>query len=243
MHPKIKFKIDVNKDIKTLKAFVNDAKFDGGENLQWAVFKKYPNLKEYFKNNKIKDYKKITEFIKEKYKKEEKIIEENIKIYQNNWEKVENKFFNLTDDLFIDQKWPKGKYITYPTIWGMFPRFLEDKTFQVPFTHKKEEYVNVVIAHEMLHFIFYEYLFKKYPKYKAKKYNFLVWNVSEIFNEVVQNSPKWRKVFGLKSMGYPQHKKIVEKISRKYYKNGKIDVDLLIGDIFEEVEKSNKSNS
>jgi len=243
MYPKIKFKIDINKDIRTLEAFVNDAQFDGGQNLQWAIFKNYPNLKEYFKENKIKDFQKIAEFVKEKYKKEEKIIQKNIKIYQANWKKVENSFFDLTDALFIDQSWPKGKYIAYPTIWSMFPRFLEDKTFQVPYAYKKEKYVNVVIAHEMLHFIFYEYLYKKYPKYKKDKYNFLVWNISEIFNEVVQNSPKWKKVFGLKSMGYSHHKKIVEKISKKYHKNEKINADLLIGDIFAEVETIKKNKS
>lgn len=236
MYPKTKFKISVKKDIQTLLAFTKDAEFDGGENLNWAIFKLYPNLKTYFKENKIMDIKSLEKFIKSKYQKENKAIEKNLKIYKNNWQQIEKVFFKLTDELFEASYWPKGKYIAYSTIWGMFPRFLEDKTFQVPHKYRNKKYVNVVIAHELLHFIFYSYFFSKYPKYKDDKYNFLVWNLSEIFNEIIQNSPKWLKIFKLKTMGYPMHRKIVNKLEKIYYKDIEINTDKLIKDIMEEVK-------
>ncbi|MBU1557717.1 hypothetical protein KKC45_02040 [Patescibacteria group bacterium] len=236
MQPKIKFKISVKKDIDTLLAFTRDANFDGGENLNWAIFRKYPQLKKHYDNNKITNQKELEKFIKDKYKKEKEITEKNLSIYEKNWRKIESKFFKLSDELFEKKYWTKGKYTAFPTIWGMFPRFLEDKTFQVPYKYRKKKYVNVVIAHELLHFAFYEYIFDKYPKYKADKYNFLIWNTSEIFNEITQNSPKWLKVFGVKTMGYPMHKKIVKKLEKKYHKQEDINRDELVEDILKEAE-------
>ncbi|MDD2935201.1 MAG: hypothetical protein PHX25_01880 [Candidatus Pacebacteria bacterium] len=236
MYPKVKFKIGVRKDINTLLAFTKDANFDGGENLNWAIFRKYPELKKYYDNNKIIKQKELEKFIKDKYRKEKYLIENNLKIYEKNWGKKEKKFFELSNELFEEKYWTKGKYTAFPTIWGMFPRFLEDKTFQVPYKYKNKKYVNVVIAHEMLHFAFYEYIYIKYPKYAKDKYNFLIWNISEIFNEVVQNSPKWLKVFDVKTMGYPMHEKIVKKLEKKYHKQEKINRDELIKDILKEVK-------
>jgi len=236
MYLKVKFKISVKKDVDTLLAFTKDADFDGGESLNWAIFRKYPELKKYYKENKIIDIKSLENFIKIKYQKEKEVFEKNLEIYERNWRKKEKIFFKLTDELFEKKHWPKGKYTAFPTIWSMFPRFLEDKTFQVPYKHRAKKYVNVVIAHEMLHFAFYEYVFDKYPKYKADKYNFLIWNTSEIFNEVVQNSSKWLKVFGVKTMGYPMHEKIVKKLEKKYHKQENIDRDELIKDIIKGAE-------
>ncbi|MBU4480075.1 hypothetical protein KKG48_01355 [Patescibacteria group bacterium] len=234
MYPKVKFQISVKKDIDTLLAFTKDANFDGGENLNWAIFRKYPELKKYYNNNKITNQKELEKFIKEKYKKEKEMIEKNLEVYEKNWRKIENKFFDLSGEFFDEKYWTKGKYTAFPTIWGMFPRFLGDKTFQVPYKYRKKKYVNVVIAHEMLHFAFYEYISNKYPKYKTD--SFLIWNTSEIFNEVVQNSPKWLKIFGVKTMGYPMHEKIVKKLKKKYHKQEDINRDELIKNILKEAE-------
>lgn len=235
MHPIIKFKIDYKKDLYTLNGFLRDSAYDGGRNLDWAIFKKYPEFKKY-KKERLK--KEIKNFLPIYYNKNKKEIDRNIKLYKNNWQKIEKKYYFLVDQLFSQKFWPKGKYIVYSTIWGMFPRFLEDKTFQIPaFKYKKIRYINVIIAHELLHFIFYNYFYNKYPKYKKDKYNFLIWNVSEIFNSIIQNSPSWFKIFKIKSMVYPEHKKIIIKINKKY-KNKKIIIDDLIKDILKELKKT-----
>lgn len=238
MQPKVKFKIDYKKDIRTLQNFVNDAKFDGGRNLQWAVFRLYPELKNCIDVKKGKIEKKQIElFVKKMYLKNKGAINQNLNVYKSNWQRKERAFYDLTSQIFGGHKWPKGKYIAYFTIWGMFPRFLKDKTFQIPHKFRRKRYLNVIIAHEMLHFIFYDYFYEHYSKYEKDKYGFFVWHISEIFNEIVQNSPKWLKVFKLKTMGYPEHKNIVKKLSKKFYRRENIDINVLIKDILKAVQK------
>jgi hypothetical protein len=237
MYPKVKFKIDYRKDIKTLHAFAADAACDDGRNLSWAIFKRYPRLKKYFSDNKISNNSALVEFVRKKYSANFGLMDKNLKIFAANWKKVEPVFFNLVDDLFGDFSWPKGKYIAYFTIWSMFSKFLEDKTFQIPYKFRSRKYVNVVIAHEMIHFIFYEYFYSLFKKYRREKYNFFVWNISEIFNVIVQNSPQWLKIFGVPTMVYPEHEKIIKKIKKNYSLNKKNGVKNLILKILKEVKK------
>lgn len=237
-YPKLKFKIDHKKDVKTFFNFVNEAHFDGGRNLEWAVLNKYPYFRQYKSEDTLKVSKLIVEkFVKSIYLENKLIIDKNMSIYQKDWLKAEMPFYDLVDKLFLNYHWPKGKYIAFTTIWGMFPRFLEDKTFQIPFKCKNKKDIPTIIAHEMLHFIFYDYFYKHFPKYKYNKYNFFVWHISEIFNTFIQNSPKWLKVFKMKSLGYPEHDKIIFKLSKKYYKKSDWQLNDLIKDIIDMVAK------
>jgi len=239
MNPKLKFKIDYKKDIQAFFDFNNSADYNDGRTLEWAFFRNFPFLEKYKEGNTLKiDRKKIIDFVKSFYEKKEKIIQKNMSVYQSNWQKKEEKFYGLVDKLFGGNFWPKGKYIVYTTIWGMFPRFLEDMTFQVPYKYKKKKYVNVVIAHEMLHFIFYNYFYKRYPQYKKDEHNFLVWHISEIFNVIVQNSSNWLKVFGIKTIDYPEHQEIIMKIENRYGKKSDWQIKDLINDIVRIVKDS-----
>lgn len=229
MYPKIKFKIDSRKDISTFFNFLKDAKYDEGRNFEWAILKYYPCFKKF--NGEV-DKKIVQDFVFKYYAKNKKAIEKNIIIYENNWKKIEKHFFKLAHDLFLDTKWPKGKYIAYTTMWSMYPRFLDDKTFQIPAISRKKKLANFIIAHEMLHFIFYEYFLNKYKKYKIHKYDFFVWHVSEIFNVIIMNKPKWLKILKNKDDGYLEHRKIIEKLSKKEY-----GVDELVDNIMLEVNK------
>lgn len=238
-YPELKFKIDYNKDVKTFFNFVNEADFDDGRNLEWAILKKYPYFQQYKKGNTLKINKVIAEkFIKSVYLKNQPVMIKNMSIYQKDWLSLEKDFYHLVNSLFCDHIWPKGKYIAYATTWGMFPRFLDEKTFQIPFKHKKKKYIPVIIAHEMLHFIFYDYFYKKYPGYESDEYNFFVWHVSEIFNALIQSSPNWLKIFKMGSMSYPEHDKIINKLSKKYHKKIGWDIDSLIKEILECVRKN-----
>jgi len=239
-YPKLKFQISVKRDIDTFWVFANEADFDDGMGLEWAVFGHHPFFKRYKKGDTLKVEDKIVKnYVEKLYKREKKEIEKNLIVFEKKWQNIENKYYGLVDEFFNSEYWPKGRYICYPTIWGMYPRFLEDKTFQVPFKHRNKRFVNVVIAHEMLHFVFYEYLFKKSSRYRADKHTFFVWHVSEIFNSVVQNSPEWMKLFKCNTMDYPEHEKIIKKLQKKYYKTCDWQVDSFIDNIFQEIRDNN----
>lgn len=155
--------------------------------------------------------------------------------HQKYWEKIASNYFLMVDELFGGRHWPRGKYIAYGTIWGMYPRNLKDKTFQIPYWHRTPKYIPVVIAHELLHFMFYDYFYSHYPKYRRPKQNFFVWHISEIFNIIVQNSPAWINRFKLKSLGYPEHKKMIRHLARALYRRGKWNLNALLDKIIEEV--------
>lgn len=229
MYPKIKFKIDPKKDISTFFDFLKDAKYDEGRNFNWAILKHYPYFKEF--KGEI-DKKIVQDFVFRYYSKNKKAIEKNIITHEKNWKKIEKDFFKLAYDLFLDTKWPKGKYIAYTTMWSMYPRFLDDKTFQIPAISRNKKVASFIIAHEMLHFIFYEYFLNKYKKYKSHKYDFFVWHVSEIFNVIIMNRLEWQKILKNKDDGYPEHGKIIEKLSKK-----ECCIDELVDNIVLEVNK------
>ena len=224
MRPKIKFKIDSKKDVSTFFDFLEDAKYDKGRSFEWAILKHYPYFKKF---NWEVDKKIVQDFVFKYYSKNKKAIEQSIMIYENNWRKIEKDFFNLVYTLFPKTKWPKGKYIAYITMWSMYPRFLDDKTFQIPAISKKKKAATFIIAHEMLHFIFYEYFLNKYKKYKSHKYDFFSWHVSEIFNVIIMNRPEWQKILENKDDGYPEHRKIINKLNKKQYGVGEL-VDNII---------------
>ncbi len=230
-HPKITFRISRRKDLEAFYCYVGQYQYDRGRSLKWAVLDRYPIFAKYSDKQTVKVPKrKIESFISEMYEKQWATMRHSLIQYEKSWRQVELEYFILIDEFFTPSYWPKGKYIAYPTIWGLCPRYLEDSTFQVPFKHRSVKRVMVIIAHELLHFIFYNYFAKKYPKYRSNRYQMLKWHISEIFNAVVQNSPRWIKVFRLKSYIYPEHRKIVARLQRKNRKNNNWIVDDLITD-------------
>jgi len=237
-NPHIRFIASAKRDRETAKAFFKEAKFDSGRNLEWSVFKKYPELKKYYRNEDNHfNRQKIYHFVNGAYHKSRRTMANDLKQNKLIWKKKEIGFYRLVSDLFENKTWPSGKYIAYGTIWGMYPRFLDTKTFQIPYRHKRANYIPVIIAHEMLHFMFYDYFYKRFPKYlNQEKYSFFNWHVSEIFNSIVQNSKGWTRFFGAKSMAYPEHKKIISKIFNEFSDKTITNIDFLTDEIIKFVK-------
>lgn len=236
MNPKIKFKIDQSCDLRSLKAFIKESRLDNGRNLEWAIFKKHPALRSSIKRNSA-DYSFLKKYIARQYQVNAPDISKKFNRHEADWLKCEQRFFGLVEDLFPGGAWPRGRYIAYATIWGMFPRFLEDKTFQIPIQHRSRKYISVIIAHELLHFIFYEYVRRHYHHYKDPYHSFFVWHISEIFNSLVQDSPSWLAVFKKKTMPYPEHQKIIAQIRKKFPDPTVLKADGLIEEIEPLVKK------
>ena len=225
--------------MKALCAFIKDADYGNGRNLDWAVFSKYPRLKTQFDQNnhyKMKSAKTLYKFVCAIYRTKQTAMDLALAKHEKRWIKVAPCYFSLVGTLFGNRKWPRGKYIAFGTIWSMYPRFLKDKTFHIPFWHRTPRYMPVIIAHELLHFMFYDYFYTRYQKYHKSKDNFFVWHVSEIFNTIIQNSPEWLACFKLKSFGYPEHRNIVARINHARRRNTAWDLNALIDNIIKEVQ-------
>lgn len=232
IYPKLRFIISKQKELNTYLAFLDESKYrDNPREMNWGFYDPHPKLKILKdKNLSLSQIKKIIkEYIDNYYLKNISKIKKNLEKEKNNWKKLEKDFYYLTDKIFKNHKWPRGRYIAYPTIWGIYPRFLEDKTFQIPIEHRLRGYVQTTIAHEMLHFIFYDYIYKKYPKLKNHKYDDDLWNISEAFNVIIQNSPEWLKVFNQKTMSYPEHKDLIKKF-KGIWKDVDEDIDKFLAE-------------
>jgi len=226
-YPKLKFSISKKKELDTYLAFLEDGKYrDNSREMNWAFYQPHPKLKSLKDKNLSLCQRKarIKQYINDFYLKHIKKIKKAVDNTRENWRRIEKKFYKLADEIFGNHGWPRGKYVAYSTVWGMYPRFLRDKTFQFPVGHKKQSYVQVIIVHEMLHFIFYDYIYKKFPRLKDHKYDFDLWNISEAFNVVIQNSSKWVKIFNQKTMAYPEHRDLIRKFKKIWREtNGDID--------------------
>lgn len=123
---------------------------------------------------------------------------------------------------------------------GLYSRDIKNKIFQFPYSHPISGYSVAVIAHELLHFIFYDYFFKNYPQYKKPNKSLFVWHISEIFNSVIQKSNIWKEIFRAALLDYPFHKEIIKKLKKQYRQQ--IITDLLIESILEELKRTEDLN-
>ena len=240
-YPKLKFLISQSQELKTFSNFLKESQMQNNDRERdWAFFRPHPSLKILKRTILSSRQRKviIQNYISSFYGKNVNEIRKDTVFIKYGWGKLEKSFYQSVDKIFRHYPWPKGKYIVYPTIWGMYSRNIREKTFQFPYKHYQKNYPFVVIAHEMLHFIFYNYFFKHYPRYRKGKYDLFVWHISEIFNVIIQNSPPWLKIFNTHVQTYPEHRKIIEQLQQRYYFNNKdIEAERLIQDIIEKVKK------
>ncbi|PIR70099.1 MAG: hypothetical protein COU46_03455 [Candidatus Niyogibacteria bacterium CG10_big_fil_rev_8_21_14_0_10_42_19] len=181
--------------------------------------------------NKSKIDKILSEYIKNVFKANNKKIIENVKKAEKDWRVVEKRYFNLVDKIFKKHPWPNGKYIGFASIFMMYPRDVREKTFLFPgIIYKNTPPVEVVIGHELLHFIFFDYIKKKYnlnidSKIKGKEDDYL-WKVSEVFNSVIEDWDTYYRIFKFKTPPYVA-KNFYLKMRRQWSKDQ--DINMLLG--------------
>lgn len=146
------------------------------------------------------------------------------------WENVEKKYFLLIDRLFKKHSWPDGWYVGFATIWGSYPRSIKTKTFHFPYWHPDQKYANKVIAHEMLHFMFFDYIEARYgltEQSRIKKNDLeYVWKVSEAFNNVIEEWKPYKDVFIYPARPHRGTEEIFKKMNVQWKQ--KQDVDWLL---------------
>ena len=213
MGPILKFKLNINLDQQTVWNFLDlkCAGIDFGK----GIISDHPLLKNVQKISSIANKKKaISQYVTQFYKLNQSKLRNRLNFIKKEWKKVEQNFLRQTNTIFNNQSWPKGKYICYLSIFNCNPRFIKNKTFQVFYKNKKE--AKRIISHELLHFIFYDYLNKKI---KIKILENKKWVISEVFNTIILNQKNFQKIISpVKELGYPEHKKYFKVLTKEWTK-------------------------
>lgn len=189
----------------------------GGIDFGKGIIKTHPQLKS------VKSLKDITQrekaisvYFDNYYKIHKEEIFRKLKLVRDVWYKKERKYISITEDFFGGFRFPKGKYIAYASIINCNPRFLESKTFQF-FYKKPVADVVYTIAHELLHFIFFDFIEKKLKKETKHLSENQLWDLSEIFNVVVLKSPRYRHIINQKFVTpYPDHRRYIPQFEKAY---------------------------
>jgi len=151
-------------------------------------------------------------------------ISRNLREIKKDWKRVEGKYFRLVDKIFKKHPWPPGKYVGYTTVFWMYPRNISDKTFYFPYRHRKAHFANKTIAHEALHFIFFEYVKEIYGiDWKKEKSYGRLWKLSEAFNTAMENWTPYKKLFIYGGTPYSGTEEMTKKISKQWSRQKDID--------------------
>lgn len=211
---KVKIKFQLNKTLDKRMAIGFLYSKQGGINFSRNVVNVHPELYDVLKLKNASARKAlINEHFDYFYTKHEQYLNKKVIQFTKEWRVVEKKFFSVANKIFKNHPWPKGKYIGYISIIDCNPRFLNNKTFQIFYFNPLG--VKYVTAHEMLHFIFYDYTLKKYPQVfkKLNPNSGIYWDLAELFNVVILPSPPFVKIHGIKKViNYPAHTKYLPKM-------------------------------
>lgn len=133
-------------------------------------------------------------------------------------------FGEIKDPLFFELKkyfgkdYSKENYICYPSIFNCNPRYLENKSFQV-YYRRLHDMRKEVIAHEITHFVFYDFCDKS-----GIKNDNCLWELSEIFNVIFLNFPSIQKTIGAEELlFYPDLKDKLERVKKIWTKEKKAE--------------------
>ncbi|MDP2945995.1 MAG: hypothetical protein Q8N61_00885 [bacterium] len=225
--PKIVFKISINKEIENCLSFIKRNIKENPQYVEWFL----PDELHYVLKGKI-DRTKINKILKEytqnTFRVNNKKIKENVKKAEKEWKIIEKRYFSLVSKIFKNHPWPKGKYIGFASIFTMYPRNIQSKTFFFPgiIYSKKTPPAITVIGHEVLHFMFFSYIKKKYglntgSRIKGKEGKYL-WKISEVFNSVIESWKPYHQIFKFKTPPYTG-KNYYKKMRRQWAINPDID--------------------
>jgi len=182
----------------------------GGIDFGKGIVTLHPQLKSARLLKNIVQRKKVIHlYFDNYYRTHKEAINHSIKNLQKAWHKKEKEFVMVTENFFGGFQFPQGKYIAYASIINCNPRFLDSKTFQ--FFYKKPLADAIyTVAHELLHFIFFDFVEKKLKNEIKNLSEDQIWNLSEIFNLVVLESPQYQHIVDKRYViPYPDHKRFL----------------------------------
>ncbi len=237
-YPHLKFELNKDLDIKTGETFLFVQA--GGIDFGLGVLENYPDLKPAREtDNKIKRHEIVAEFVDDFYNKNVTILEKMKSKMQQLWTPVEEQFFRAVQTIFGQYAWPNGQYIAYPSMFNCNPRFLDTKTFQCYYGKIEEGRSNSTVAHEMLHFIWFDYLEKEALAFMNQYSEDKIWLLSEAFNQMVQALPSF-ELFQARH-GYPEAESMVNSLRAQLSENFTIEQFFEVASTLKEMEEETPS--
>lgn len=213
MKPSVKFKLKAALDEEMCFDFFNfkSAGIDFGK----GIIALHPQLRSVKALSPNKRKKAIAAYVIRYYRSHKRELAAALERAKKDWQKVEPSFFSATARIFGSFPWPKGKYIGYLSIFNCNPRFLSDKTFQI--FYQAERGVRRLVAHEMLHFIFYTFLEKKGECQVSEQKK---WILSEVFNAIILNEKEFKSIIApVRELGYPEHRSCIRSFTKEWEKH------------------------
>lgn len=207
----LQFKISKENDVDLFFAFIKQS-----ENVKKALFK----FMEIEDSEISKE--QLFEFVDLTYKKDLIIIEGSIKEVEEAWVLKQEFFSKEIKKIFKGSAYLRDDIVVSPSIWPIYGRFFDKNLITFPYRKGVEEAV-IVVVHEILHIIFYNYIHFKYkfsPEVIASK---KVWDFSEVFNAIIQNQKSWQENYISEAKPYAEHQELYEKLSVLWRENPDID--------------------
>jgi len=208
-HPEIMIKIDRKLDQDLAWEFYSLPEIGGCNFWEERALKHHKKLLEINSVNSKKDF--LNKYVLDFYESHTTEINKAQKEIIQNLDGKKEEFLLIVDKIFKKHPWPKKIFTGYLSIFDFCPRFLDSGEFQV-FMYDNKSLQLFTIFHEMLHFMFYDFIKKEFSKdfknvdtEKGK-----LWDLAEVFNAVIQDTDDFVELHGkIKNIGYPNHKDLI----------------------------------
>ncbi len=230
--PKLTFKIDEELDVEMIKKFLKVGA-GGGFDFKQIFIEHYPEIE----NIEEED---IDKFLAEFYSRNLSKIRQAVDKFEQNWNEVSGRFWTVSNRLFKNKIALKGEYDVFITLNPFSPRFLEDESFMIYF---RGESAKGIIAHELMHFFFYQYTQKFFPEIFSEldPDSGIYWDMAEIFNNVVLDSEMFNFITK-EEHPYPDHEKYLD-AAKAIFDPGNIDKFILgLKGIIENFDESRETD-
>lgn len=211
---KLRFYLNKRLDERIIEEFLNVR--GGGIDFSVGILKTHPQLKRVKSLSILQKRKAIRVYCDNYYQTHKTAMYRKIECVKNVWRKQEEKYITIIEDFFGDFRFPEGQYIAYASIIDCNPRFLESKTFQFFYKKSVPDIIHT-IAHELLHFIFFDFIEQRLKKEMKDLSQDQLWDLSEIFNVVVLQSLCYRPIINQRFVRpYPEHRRYIRQFEEVY---------------------------
>lgn len=139
------------------------------------------------------------------------------------WHFREQDFFQLASVYFEPTDFPTEEYTCYPTIWPLIARDPIAHTVAFPY-QKTDEEACYVIAHELLHEIFFRHFHRKFASgNRFDMTDVRLWDLSEVLNVLVMRSSDWQSIFSFPAKPYPEHEELFNRLRPMWEEKANVD--------------------